>query len=121
MAVALETGASGIVATNTTTSRAGLRADPHQDGGLSGQPLAARARQVVSYIHHQLGGQLPIAGTGGIMSPDDALRMLDAGAALLQIYTGFIYEGPALVARINRALLARGMLPPVAAKEEAMP
>jgi dihydroorotate dehydrogenase len=120
IAVTLETGARGIIATNTTTSRASLRSDPHQDGGLSGRPLTDRSVEVISYIHHQLNGQLPVVGVGGIMSPDDALRMMDAGAALLQLYTGFIYEGPALITRINRALLDHGMLPTVTAKEEAV-
>lgn len=102
--VALATGTRGIVATNTTTRREGLVFDPHESGGLSGRPLFARSLAVVEYLHRQVGDTLPIIGVGGIFGPDDALRMFDAGAALIQIYTSFIYEGPGIVARINRAL-----------------
>jgi dihydroorotate dehydrogenase len=104
IAVALATGARGIVATNTTTQRDGLHANPRQEGGLSGRPLFARSLAVVDYLYRQVGDRLPIIGVGGIFDPDDAQRMLDAGAALLQIYTSFIYQGPGVVARINRAL-----------------
>jgi len=71
---------------------------------LSGRPLAERARQVVQFISRETGGQLPIIGVGGIFTADDARRMLDAGAALLQIYTGFVYVGPGLTRAINREL-----------------
>ncbi len=104
IAVALATGAGGIIATNTTTARTGLTADLHPNGGLSGKPLAARALDVVRYLCRQLDGKLPVIGVGGIFGPDDARRMFDAGAALIQLYTGFIYEGPALIKSINRAL-----------------
>ncbi|MFI9009671.1 quinone-dependent dihydroorotate dehydrogenase [Actinosynnema sp. NPDC053489] len=101
-------GVSGLIATNTTLSREGLapadRHLAHEAGGLSGRPLAARAREVVRFISRETGGALPVIGVGGIAGPDDAKRMLDAGASLLQVYTGFIYEGPGLVGRINRAL-----------------
>ncbi|MGM1058057.1 quinone-dependent dihydroorotate dehydrogenase [Saccharothrix sp. Mg75] len=99
---------SGLIATNTTLSRDGLapadRALAHEAGGLSGRPLTERAREVVRFVSRQTDGKLPIIGVGGIASADDAERMLDAGASLLQVYTGFIYEGPGLVRRINRAL-----------------
>ncbi|MEV1147762.1 dihydroorotate dehydrogenase (quinone), partial [Micromonospora sp. NPDC049799] len=72
-------------------------------GGLSGRPLAARAREVVSFVHRETAGRLPVIGVGGIVEPDDAARMLDAGAALVQLYTGFIYRGPALVRAAARA------------------
>ncbi|GAA2661914.1 MULTISPECIES: quinone-dependent dihydroorotate dehydrogenase [Actinosynnema] len=102
-------GVDGLIATNTTLSRDGVVArDAHlteQAGGLSGRPLAARAREVVRFVSRETGGKLPIVGVGGIASADDAKRMLDAGASLLQVYTGFIYEGPGLVRRINRSLL----------------
>jgi dihydroorotate dehydrogenase len=101
-------GISGLIATNTTLSRDGLApADQrlaHEAGGLSGKPLAERAREVVRFVSRETDGKLPIIGVGGIASPDDAKRMLDAGASLIQLYTGFIYEGPGLVHRINRAL-----------------
>ncbi|WP_447003684.1 quinone-dependent dihydroorotate dehydrogenase [Saccharothrix isguenensis] len=98
---------SGLIATNTTLSRDGLApADQHlarEAGGLSGRPLTERAREVVRFVSKETDGRLPIIGVGGIASVDDAKRMLDAGASLLQIYTAFIYEGPGLVHGINKA------------------
>ncbi|MQA61093.1 MAG: quinone-dependent dihydroorotate dehydrogenase [Actinophytocola sp.] len=103
-------GVAGIIATNTTLSRDGLNAKDaavgRETGGLSGEPLAARSREVIRFVHQHTEGRLPIIGVGGIASPDDALRMLDAGASLLQLYTAFIYSGPALIRRIGRALAA---------------
>lgn len=99
---------AGLIATNTTLSRDGLApADRHlagEAGGLSGRPLAVRAREVVRFVSRETGGRLPIIGVGGISSADDAKAMLDAGASLLQLYTAFIFEGPGLVSRINRAI-----------------
>ena len=102
----------GIVATNTTISRDGLKIPPEQiraigNGGMSGAPLTARSLEVVKYVHQKSEGKLPIIAVGGIMSVADALNMLDAGASLIQLYTGFIYEGPGLAKRINRAILKR--------------
>ncbi len=105
IAVALATGVGGIVATNTTTDRSGLHHDPGEAGGLSGRPLAQRALAIVRYLSDHLAGQLPIIGVGGIAGPDDAKRMFDAGAALIQIYTSFIYQGPGIIKDINRALV----------------
>src|SRR5262249_53023648 len=91
----------GIIATNTTVSRSGLEAPdaPLADhpGGLSGAPLAQRAREVVRFIVRQTDGSVPVIGVGGIMTPDDALSLVDAGASLVQIYTGLVYKGPALI------------------------
>jgi dihydroorotate dehydrogenase len=87
-------GIAGIIATNTTINHGG------ETGGLSGAPLRERAREVVSFVHKESG--LPVVGVGGIMGPDDAARMFDAGASLIQLYTGFIYHGPALVRRCAR-------------------
>jgi dihydroorotate dehydrogenase len=105
--VCLARGAAGVIATNTTLGRAGLapadRARGGEAGGLSGQPLAARAREVVAFVHRETGGRLPIIGVGGIVDPDAAARMFDAGASLVQLYTGFIYRGPALVRAAARA------------------
>ena len=83
-------------------SRAGLAADrpPAESGGLSGAPLTRRAREVVRFLAART--SLPIVGVGGIMTRDDGQAMLDAGASLLQIYTGYVYAGPALVAELNR-------------------
>lgn len=108
--VARECRIDGIVATNTSTSREGLHTDPEQitriaNGGLSGAPLTQRSLEMVRYIHQQTGGKMAIIGVGGIMSVEDAQAMLDAGASLVQIYTGFIYEGPGFVRRICKSLL----------------
>jgi dihydroorotate dehydrogenase len=104
-------GVSGIIATNTTLARTGLspRDVVHggQEGGLSGAPLTARAREVVAFVHKETGGRLPVIGVGGILDPDDAVRLVDAGASLVQIYTGLIYRGPALVRDTVRALAGR--------------
>jgi dihydroorotate dehydrogenase len=108
--IARETQLSGLVATNTTISRANLGTDAGYvaslgAGGLSGRPLRARATEVIRYLHQKSEGGLPIIGSGGIHSPADAEEKLAAGASLVQLYTGFIYEGPALVGRINRHLV----------------
>ncbi|MDR1237828.1 MAG: quinone-dependent dihydroorotate dehydrogenase [Propionibacteriaceae bacterium] len=96
-------GAAGIIATNTTLRRDQLAAADlglaEQEGGLSGRPLTERALAVVSYIAER--SELPVIGSGGIMTEADAKAMFDAGAALIQLYTGFIYQGPALAMRIN--------------------
>jgi dihydroorotate dehydrogenase len=105
--VCLGHGASGLIATNTTLDRSTLThpdANAAEAGGLSGPPLARRALEVVGRIHRQAGDRLPVIGVGGISSADDARRMVDAGARLVQIYTGLIYQGPALVRRVARAL-----------------
>ncbi|MFE0594040.1 quinone-dependent dihydroorotate dehydrogenase [Micromonospora echinospora] len=106
--VCLDRGAAGVIATNTTLARDGLapgdRARGAETGGLSGRPLAARAREVVAFVHRETGGRLPVIGVGGIVDPDDAARMVDAGASLVQLYTGFIYRGPALVRAAVRAV-----------------
>ncbi len=77
-------------------------------GGLSGAPLTKRSAELVRYIHEKTGGAFPIIGVGGIMTVDDALEMLDAGASLIQVYTGFIYEGPGFVKKICRRIKERG-------------
>lgn len=98
-----DAGVAGIIATNTTLARDGLAAADSrlvdEAGGLSGRPLTARAREVVGYIVGHTG--LPVIGAGGIMTAADGKAMLDTGAALIQIYTGLIYAGPALVGSIN--------------------
>jgi dihydroorotate dehydrogenase len=98
-------GLSGIIATNTTIDHSPVAESRRQQGGLSGRPLKARALEVLRFIVART--KLPVVGVGGISSADDALERLDAGAALLQIYTGLIYQGPGLVREIHRALLAR--------------
>ncbi|QDA59654.1 quinone-dependent dihydroorotate dehydrogenase [Hymenobacter jejuensis] len=109
--IAKETQLSGLVATNTTIGREGLQTAPATveqagAGGLSGRPLRERATEVIRYLHRHSDGALPIIGVGGIASARDAQEKLAAGASLVQLYTGFVYEGPALVKRINQALAA---------------
>ncbi|MEU4240449.1 quinone-dependent dihydroorotate dehydrogenase [Actinoplanes sp. NPDC026619] len=108
--VCLSHGAAGVIATNTTLARDGLApADQPraaEAGGLSGAPLTEKARKVVHFVHSETGGRLPIIGVGGVMTPGDATAMLDAGASLVQLYSGFIYHGPALVRGAARAAAA---------------
>ena len=103
-------GVDGIVAINTTTRRHYLTIDGKQtthlgNGGLSGKPLTWKALETVNYIRQRTQGRLPVMGVGGIMTAEDAINMLHAGATLVQVYTGFIYEGPSLAKKINRAIL----------------
>lgn len=106
-----ESGIAGVVATNTTISREGLRSNPAQvqeAGGLSGKPLRARATEVIRYLVAKSGGRFPIIGVGGIHSPADAIEKMEAGAALVQLYTGFIYEGPNLIKSICKKIAHTG-------------
>jgi dihydroorotate dehydrogenase len=103
-------GIDGIVASNTTICREGLKTTAAKieeigNGGLSGAPLTPRSLEVVRYIAEKTGGKTPIIGVGGIMTAEDALNMLDAGATLIQVYTGFIYNGPGFIRKINKAIL----------------
>ncbi len=105
-----ETNISGIIATNTTVQRDELKTDWKKinkigAGGLSGAPLTKRATEVIRYIFVKSRGKIPLIGVGGIMTAKDALEKLEAGASLVQIYSGFIYEGPALIKKINKAIL----------------
>ena len=106
----LRSGIDGIVAGNTTRSREGLTSiSPEKieeigNGGMSGAPVHKKNLELVRYVHEKSSGKLPIIGVGGIMSPEDAKDMIDAGASLVEIYTGFIYEGPGLVKRIIKHL-----------------
>ena len=98
----------GIITTNTTLSREKLKSDnklKSQKGGLSGAPLRKRSTEVISLIHKYSKGNVPIIGVGGIMSADDALEKLNAGASLIQVYTGFIYNGPSFIYKINREII----------------
>jgi dihydroorotate dehydrogenase len=105
-----ETEIDGIIATNTTIDRSGLKTDGKEveemgAGGLSGKPLTNRSTEVIRYLHEKSNGEIPIVGVGGIHSAEDALEKLRAGAALVQLYTGFVYEGPGLVKRINEKII----------------
>ncbi|GID27096.1 quinone-dependent dihydroorotate dehydrogenase [Paractinoplanes brasiliensis] len=106
--VCLSHGAAGVIATNTTLAREGLAAADQplagEAGGLSGAPLTEKARKIVHFVHAETDGKLPIVGVGGVMCADDAARLFDAGAALVQLYSGFIYHGPALVRAAARSI-----------------
>ncbi len=104
------TGIDGLIATNTTIERTPLRSSRSEvekigAGGLSGKPLTKRSTEVIRYLHTRSNGAFPIIGVGGIHSAEDALEKLEAGATLVQVYSGFIYEGPALVKNICKGLL----------------
>ena len=103
--VILDTGMDGIIATNTTLAREGLRSRHREEsGGLSGSPLRVRSEAMLEKIVKRVDGKVPIISVGGIMSPEDAKRRLDIGATLIQIYTGLVYRGPGLVKMILRTL-----------------
>lgn len=110
--ILIDTPLDGLVAVNTTTSREGLKTPAETvenigNGGLSGAPLSQRSVEMVRYLHQKTEGRYPIIGVGGVMSPEDAQRLLDAGASLVQVYTGFIYEGPAFVKKICQSLTVK--------------
>ena len=103
-----ETHIAGVIATNTTISREGLHSDNKKEtGGLSGKPLCKRATEVIRFLSEKSGKAFPIIGVGGIFSEEDALEKLEAGASLVQLYTGFIYEGAGLIKRINKKLIKK--------------
>jgi dihydroorotate dehydrogenase len=110
--IAIFSELDGIIATNTTISRQGLstplaEVESMGNGGLSGKPLRERATEVIRYLRQHLPQKVRLIGAGGIMTADDAVERLDAGADLVQLYTGLIYEGPGLVRKINEKLLSR--------------
>ena len=100
----------GVIATNTTIDRSGLKRSKKEleaigAGGLSGVPVRERSTEVIRYLSHKSGGSVPIIGVGGVYTAEDVKAKLDAGASLVQVYTGFIYEGPAMIKRINKELV----------------
>lgn len=106
--IVLETGIAGVIATNTTIDKSGLNSPAEltaEAGGLSGKPLTKRSTEVIRYISTKSNKAFPIIGVGGIHSPQDAKDKLEAGASLVQLYTGFIYEGPGIVKRICKELV----------------
>lgn len=105
-----ETQIDGLIATNTTIDRTGLTTSAEKiagigNGGLSGKPVKNKSNEVLTYLRNSLGPDFPIIGVGGIMTPEDAWEKIQAGASLIQIYTGFIYEGPGFVREINNFLV----------------
>lgn len=100
------TNTDGVIATNTTLSREGLQSpNKSETGGLSGKPLSHRSTDVIRFLSKKSNNAFPIIGVGGIHSPEDALEKIKAGASLVQLYTGFVYEGPGVVKRINKFLM----------------
>ncbi|WP_291100150.1 MULTISPECIES: quinone-dependent dihydroorotate dehydrogenase [unclassified Flavobacterium] len=103
-----ETKIAGVIATNTTISREGLTSEKKSEtGGMSGKPLRDRSTEVIRFLSEKSNKAFPIIGVGGIHSPEDAIEKLEAGASLIQIYTGFIYEGPGLIKAINKKILEK--------------
>ena len=108
IAIVENTKIDGVIATNTTIGRENLKSDlvsTEENGGLSGKPLKHRSTEVIRFLAEKSNKAFPIIGVGGIHSAEDALEKLEAGADLVQLYTGFIYEGPSLVKKINQAIL----------------
>ena len=104
-----ETNISGVIATNTTIDRSGLKSDVQfvesiGNGGLSGLPVQHRSTEVIRFLYEKSNGSFPIIGVGGIDSAESALDKLNAGATMIQLYSGFIYEGPALIRNIKKTL-----------------
>lgn len=109
LAIVRKNGIDGIVAVNTTITRDGLLTPVEKvkaigNGGLSGAPLRQRSNEIIRYIKQKTKGELPVIGSGGIMTPSDAIEKIEAGADLLQVYTGFVYEGPGFVKKICKKL-----------------
>ncbi|CAM4412629.1 quinone-dependent dihydroorotate dehydrogenase [Zobellia roscoffensis] len=110
IAIVADTKIDGVIATNTTIERKDLKSEESltkEMGGLSGKPLTNRSTEVIRFLADKSNKAFPIIGVGGIHSEKDALEKLEAGADLIQLYTGFIYEGPALIKRINKAILKK--------------
>lgn len=108
--IVADTEIDGVIASNTTISREGLKSEEllvKQAGGMSGAPLTQRATEVIAFLHDKSNGAFPIIGVGGIMTAQDAIDKLNAGASLVQLYTGFVYEGPKLIKEINEAILKK--------------
>ena len=102
----------GVIATNTTVTRENLKSESKltsELGGLSGKKLASKSNEVIRFIHKKSNGSFPIIGVGGVFSPGDVIEKLKSGASLVQVYTGFIYEGPYIVKKINKELLKRSI------------
>lgn len=104
------TGIQGVVATNTTITRNNLTTEPEKikaigQGGLSGKPVRDRSTEVIRYLAEKSGKAFPVIGVGGIFTPEDAIEKLNAGADLVQVYTGFVYEGPGIARQINKRLI----------------
>lgn len=111
--VALEVGIDGLIATNTTVARNGVAGQPHamETGGMSGAPLCDRSTQVIRTLCAELGGRVPVIASGGVTDASSALEKIEAGASLVQVYTGLIYRGPRLIREISEAVSGSSTLP----------
>ena len=106
IAIVKTTKTAGVIATNTTLDRENISSSKKNEiGGLSGRPLTQKSTEVVRFLSEKSKKAFPIIGVGGIHDPTDAIEKLNAGADLIQLYTGFVYNGPAIVKRINKALI----------------
>ena len=114
IAIVAEVKIEGIIAANTTIDRSKLKSDKAEvdaigAGGLSGKPVRARSTEVIAYLHQKSNGAFPIIGVGGIYTAEDAIEKMKAGASLVQVYSGFIYEGPSMVKKICKGILKAGL------------
>lgn len=114
IAIVAEVKIEGIIAANTTIDRSMLKSDKAEvdaigAGGLSGKPVRARSTEVIAYLHQKSNGAFPIIGVGGIYTAEDAIEKMKAGASLVQVYSGFIYEGPSMVKKICKGILKAGL------------
>ena len=114
IAIVAEVKIEGIIAANTTIDRSMLKSDKSEvdsigAGGLSGKPVRARSTEVIAYLHQKSNGAFPIIGVGGIYTAEDAIEKMKAGASLVQVYSGFIYEGPSMVKKICKGILKAGL------------
>ncbi|MGB3591417.1 MAG: quinone-dependent dihydroorotate dehydrogenase [Nonlabens sp.] len=110
--IVADTQIDGVIASNTTIARKGLKSEANlqeEAGGLSGAPLTARSTEVIKFLHEKSNGAFPIIGVGGIMDAQDAIDKINAGASLVQLYTGLVYEGPDLIKQINKKIIAAGL------------
>ena len=114
IAIVADVKIEGIIAANTTIDRSMLKSDKAEvdaigAGGLSGKPVRARSTEVIAYLHQKSNGAFPIIGVGGIYTAEDAIEKMNAGASLVQVYSGFIYEGPSMVKKICKGILKAGL------------
>ena len=107
--VSLKYELDGIIATNTTLSRKNIisKNDGIENGGLSGKPLKNKSNDIISYINNKTSNNFKIIGVGGVFTSDDVINKINMGASLVQVYTGWIYEGPSMISRINKTLLKK--------------
>jgi dihydroorotate dehydrogenase len=114
IAIVADVNIEGVIATNTTIDRSSLATSEERvkaigSGGLSGKPVRKKSTEVIAYLHEKSNGAFPIIGVGGIYTAEDAIEKMKAGASLVQVYTGFVYEGPAMIKKICKGILRSGL------------